>query len=535
MATNTVLSDKMAVLQVLGSLSKKPVLFSDREYKLSVDDFPEQFHKIVFGAIEHLGDGGAEHVDAIDVDQFLKAYPSQYKVFCDNRGVEYVMRAQNVAEEKNFKYYYILLKKYSLLNRMRAEGFDIKEIYDETLTDPRDITKMRDRFNALTLNDILDSYSGKLITLKQDYGKTEGIIETKAGDFLKELLKKFKSAPDIGLPMVSPKLTTIFRGRRLGKFFLESAASGMGKTRRMIGEACKVAVPYIYDLRKKDWVTNSGACKENVLYISTELSPVECETLFGAYLAGIPEDIILDGKFNDEEWARLNRAADILNGCNLHFVQLTNFDVNDIENTIRKYHYLYKVNYVFYDYLSVSPKILSEGATTSKMSNLQEYQVLYMFAQRMKDLSTILDIHIQSATQLNGDWKTAKEADQNLLRGAKSIADKIDVGAILMPVREYDKDLIDAYMTRVGFGPRPNAVIHIYKVRQNKFNNVRLYVYFDKSTCRLEDCFCADYSGQVLEVDDTNVETVLKQTESKEILGVNRELEQMSNADLLDF
>lgn len=126
-----VLCDKMAVLQVLGCLLKKPVLMADREYKLTVDDFPEQFHKIVFGAIEHLGADGAEHIDAIDVDQFLSPYTGQYKVFCDNRGVEYVERARSIAEDKNFSYYYTTLKKYSLVNKMRAEGFDTKELYDE--------------------------------------------------------------------------------------------------------------------------------------------------------------------------------------------------------------------------------------------------------------------------------------------------------------------------------------------------------------------------------------------------------------------
>ena len=74
-----VLCDKMAVLQVLGCLLRKPVLMADREYKLTADDFPEQFHKIVFGAIEHLGNDGAEHIDAIDVDQFLSPYTNHRK------------------------------------------------------------------------------------------------------------------------------------------------------------------------------------------------------------------------------------------------------------------------------------------------------------------------------------------------------------------------------------------------------------------------------------------------------------------------
>lgn len=531
-----VLCDKMAVLQVLGCLLKKPVLMADREYKLTVDDFPEQFHKIVFGAIEHLGADGAEHIDAIDVDQFLSPYTGQYKVFCDNRGVEYVERARSIAEDKNFSYYYTTLKKYSLVNKMRAEGFDTKELYDETLTDPRDVTTMLDKFNNYTLNEMLDVYAGKLAILKQDFGKAEGILETKAGDFLEGLLEKFEETPDVGLPLVSPKMTTIFRGRRLGKFYIESAASGMGKTRRMAGEACKVAVPWIYDLKKKKWTSKNGA-KEPTLYISTELSPEECETMFGAYIAGVPEDLILNGQCTEDQKKRLLQAAKYLKECNLYFVQMTDFDVNDVENIIRKYNYINGVNYVFFDYLSTSPKILSEGARTTRMGSLREDQVLLMFAQRMKDLCTILNIHIQTATQLNGEWKQAKEADQNLLRGAKSIADKTDAGAILMPIREWDKQIIDSWRQKgeSGFCPQPNMVIHVYKVRQNKFNNIRVYVYFDKSTCRMEDCFVADYSGDLLDIKDTNINIIFDKTASNKLLGVDEELEAMEEEGRFTF
>lgn len=171
------------------------------------------------------------------------------------------------------------------------------------------------------------------------------------------------------------------------------------------------------------------------------------------------------------------------------------------------------------------------------MGSLREDQVLLMFAQRMKDLCTILNIHIQTATQLNGEWKQAKEADQNLLRGAKSIADKTDAGAILMPIREWDKQIIDSWRQKgeSGFCPQPNMVIHVYKVRQNKFNNIRVYVYFDKSTCRMEDCFVADYSGDLLDIKDTNINIIFDKTASNKLLGVDEELEAMEEEGRFTF
>ena len=67
-----------------------------------------------------------------------------------------------------------------------------------------------------------------------------------------------------------------------------------------------------------------------------------------------------------------------------------------------------------------------------------------------------------SATQLNGDWQEAKEANQNLLRGAKSIADKIDMGAIILPTKENDIVALEKILA-AGIFTKPNLKISIYK------------------------------------------------------------------------
>ena len=46
-----------------------------------------------------------------------------------------------------------------------------------------------------------------------------------------------------------------------------------------------------------------------------------------------------------------------------------------------------------------------------------------MLSIRLKDLCNQYSIFIMSATQLNGQYTEADTPDQNLLRGAKAIAD----------------------------------------------------------------------------------------------------------------
>src|SRR5574344_770951 len=97
--------NKIAIIQVLAALVSNPLLFANNNYKFNIADFPEQFHKIVFGAIEHLAMKGMQKIDYIDIDQFLKEYPVQYKVFSNNNGVEYIQNALKIYNQKKFDFY----------------------------------------------------------------------------------------------------------------------------------------------------------------------------------------------------------------------------------------------------------------------------------------------------------------------------------------------------------------------------------------------------------------------------------------------
>jgi len=55
-----------------------------------------------------------------------------------------------------------------------------------------------------------------------------------------------------------------------------------------------------------------------------------------------------------------------------------------------------------------------------------------------------------------------------LLRGAKSIADKADWGAILMDVTEDDQEALKDYVSDLGC-EMPNVKLSIYKNRASKY------------------------------------------------------------------
>ena len=135
---------------------------------------------------------------------------------------------------------------------------------------------------------------------------------------------------------------------------------------------------------------------------------------------------------------------------------------------------------------------------------MREDNILFMISIRLKDLCNELGIFIMSATQLNGDWQEAKEANQNLLRGAKSIADKIDMGAIILPTKEDDIVALEKILA-TGIFTKPNLKISIYKNRRGKFKSVVLWCQADLGTCRIKPMFMTDGSYEMLPIEDINI------------------------------
>ena len=109
-----------------------------------------------------------------------------------------------------------------------------------------------------------------------------------------------------------------------------------------------------------------------------------------------------------------------------------------------------------------------------------------------------------SATQLNGDYKDSETPDQNLLRGAKAIGDKIDYGAILLPVKQDELTKLEPILA-TGIFDRPTIKISIYKNRRGRYKGVYLWCKADLGTCRIQPMFCTDYSYELQKMEDTKI------------------------------
>ena len=149
-------------------------------------------------------------------------------------------------------------------------------------------------------------------------------------------------------------------------------------------------------------------------------------------------------------------------------------------------------------------KILEEISSKSGGVRLREDNVLFMLSTRLKDLCNQYEIFLMSATQLNADYQDSETPDQNLLRGAKAIADKIDMGSILLGITEKDAKSLENLVGTSSF-EMPNLKLSIYKNRRGRYKGVYLWCKADLGTCRVKPMFATTYGYELLNIDDTKI------------------------------
>ena len=495
--------DTTAIMQVIGCIYKHPYLLEQEDkYFFHEEDFTERFHQTLFGSIYNLKMLGANKIDIDDILNYLSTRPTREAEFKVNKGEEYLAKLVDIADLSKFDYYYGRMKKMTLLRFYDNNGIDVRDLYDPD--NILAITKKQiqeDWLDNSSLEEIAQKIDDKIEMIKStcvdnSFGKARH-----ASEGIRGLIDRLKETPEVGVPLYGPLINTVTRGARLKKFYLRSAPTGCGKSRSMIADACNISCNETYD-EQLGWIKNGNA--EPTLYITTEQELEEVQTMMLAFLSNVNEDKILNGKYENDEEERVIRAAEILERSPLYVEELPDFSLRDIESTIKRNVRDNQVKYVFHDYIHTSLKILEEITKRSGGVKLREDNILFMISIRLKDLCNELGIFIMSATQLNGDWQEAKEANQNLLRGAKAIADKIDLGAIILPTKEDDIVSLEKILS-TGVFQKPNLKLSIYKNRRGKFKSVILWCHADLGTCRIKPMFLTDHSYEMLPIENINI------------------------------
>lgn len=495
--------DTASTIQVIGCVyNNVQILDFNDKYIISENDFADQFHRVVFGSIYKLHELGTKTITINSILDFLSSRPKSEAIFKANKGEEWLLKASECATSQAFDYYYNRLKKMSLLRAYDNYGIDVSDIYDpDILFDQKKKQLQEEKLDNSTLEDIANQVDLKIDSIRAEYVGNAFGQSYQAGEGIFDLINRLKETPEIGIPLFGSLNNTVFRGARLKKFYLRSAPSGVGKSRAMIADTCYIGCNEIY-YDDFGWVNNGYA--EPVLYISTELSVDEVQTMMLAFLSNVDEEHILNGKYVGDEEERVIKAGKILAQSPIYIEELPDFSLSDVENVIKKHIREHDVAYVMYDYIHTSLKILEEITKKTGGVKLREDNVLFMLAIKLKDLCNQFNIFLLSSTQLNADYQHSETPDQNLLRGAKSIADKIDAGMIMLTVNDSDIEALDNILSTNVF-EKPNLKISIYKNRRGRYKGVYLWCKANLGTCRITPMFCTTWSYENVPIEEFKI------------------------------
>ena len=223
--------DVPALVQVIGCVYRNPNLLDNESYSFTLNDFIEDFHKVIFGSIYNLHQLGADKIDSTTIENYLNQRPTKLAVYKNNKGAEYLEKVSENCQLEAFNFYYHRMKKMTLLRAYNEKvGMDLSNFYDmDNIFDQKKKQKQEDWLDNHTEEQIADIINDQIEDIKLKYvDAATGNDIIQAGEGAERLWNELQTTPDIGYPLYGNLINTITRGARLGKFYLRSAATNVG-------------------------------------------------------------------------------------------------------------------------------------------------------------------------------------------------------------------------------------------------------------------------------------------------------------------
>ena len=489
------LVDKAVIQQVLGGLIHRPQFLSEVDkYKLTITDFSTKFEKYIFTAIVGLYEQGATNINPIDIENYLATNDAAKSTFENQNGIEYLQDIIDFSSEENFNYYYNKLKKLNLLRDLKKQGFDIDDFYCEDLTDAR-AQEVNSRFEQCTTQDICNTVRAKLLKLENNYAQSEEVqVESAAEGFL-DFIQELNEDVEIGPPVQGGIYNEIIGGAQKGVLTIRSGSSGIGKTRQAVADACYLAYPIRYDSYKGQWVMQGG--NEKILFIITEQTFKQIRKMILAYLADMDDSRFKYGHFSEQEMALLLQAQRIVEqyAANFTIIKMPHPTIESTKLMVRENCLTKDISCVFFDYVFINPSLLREFQGFA----LRNDEVLLMFSTALKDLAVELNVAMFTSTQVNANAdSTTSIRNEASLAGGRSTINKADNGVIMARPSKEELELLDEAGLLKKYGI-PNCVTDIFKTRESKWNQVRIWSIVDLGKMKKKDLFVTDASLDPIE------------------------------------
>ena len=261
--------DKRAIFLLLGCYCSLPRVMLSK-YKTNIEDYPEEFHQTVFGAMFNIASKqNVQKITSLDIENEVSQFDGALQVWNDNNGWEYINKAIEMSKDKldNIGRYYDDVRKYSII-RNAADNLkiDVSFVYDE------DDADIMNNFSTLSSTELLGKINSKFLDFKAQYNNSnDEAYSFKVGDSIRERYTQYKEQIDVwGYPYQSKYLTALSEIQNSFRIELDNLY------KENFDKIEEVNKKYNYDLYKSN---TSNNVKYNKLLNekNTELNDIENE------------------------------------------------------------------------------------------------------------------------------------------------------------------------------------------------------------------------------------------------------------------
>lgn len=498
---NNLLIPKRSIYNVIGSLCKNPQLLIQEGIELKEKDFAIDYYRIMFAVINNMiiDNIKIEKITDVDIDNALAQIPKLYKIYEQNNGNDFIRSAIEHSNTDLFESDYKNLKKFTLLRDFQEKDFGIREIIDiDNNIDLELQTKQLEKIQKMDLEDIIEHFNLKMLNIKNEWCIEGNKKSYDASEGLDDLLSRLNKDPEMGYPFSNGYYNTIFRGMRKSKLLIRSAGTGVGKTRLALADICNISCDELFDMQNMKWVNNGpsyGTC-----FISTELELEELQTCMLAYISGVSEEVIRKGRYSGEIFKRIKYAIEVLKRAPISLHYIDDFGISDIEQIIEKDILEKDVEYVFFDYIQLAPKLARTMQEAYGMG-LREDQILVNLSSRLKLLCNKYNVYLATATQLNRSAKEHENRDSSAIRGSSAIIDKADHAIMCFRATGKDVDNLK-HILDTGRYLKPNFAHYVYKNRSGR-NAIIVWTKINYENMREELSFVTSMDFELMPLDPT--------------------------------
>lgn len=375
---------------VLGALMLEKTAVNDVIDILSFNSFYKESHQKIFGAIQHLFQGG-QPIDILTVTEELKKRGELDFV----GGPYYIAQLTNrIASTSNVEYHArIISQKYILRELIRVSSEVVRDAYDET-TDVFDLLdKAESNLFAIAQGNLRKDYDKMSTLMVQAIKRIEELSQSKEGLS--------------GVPSGFTSVDRVTSGFQPSDLIILAARPSVGKTSFALSVARNAAVDFGMPTAVFSLEMSSLQLVNRLLSSETELSSDKFRT----------------GKLERHEWEQLNSRIRKLAEAPIFIDDTAALSVFDLRAKCRRLKLEHDVQLIIIDYI----QLMTIGGESKYGTREQEVSNI---SRALKNIAKELNVPIIALSQLNRQVETrsgAKKPQLSDLRDSGAIEQDADV------------------------------------------------------------------------------------------------------------